>query len=225
MTSENGNTHGLSPAQREAITRHVQEHVGPIEVVLHELVAEQITVDVLVVRPTPDRPWFTLVTCGMSTLPMNVPQDIPEAAAYEFAELVIALPQDWPMSTESDQMRQDLQDSNVFWPIQLLRTLARMPHVNRSWLFFGHTVGAEDAPSYAPDTELSSAIIATPVMTPEEFQELEVEGRTIHFLSVIPLYQLELNLARERGSSFALECLLEEQITELLDPQRPPFSY
>ena len=58
----------------EAIERHVEEHFGAIEFVFHAV--PSTGVHVLVVGPSEDRPSRTLVTQGMSDLPMTVPDGL-----------------------------------------------------------------------------------------------------------------------------------------------------
>src|SRR4051812_26455158 len=77
-----------------AIDRHIEEHFGSIEYVLHEIASHLVGVHIYVVGPTEERPFRTLITSGMSELPMTVPagHDI-----SPYAELMIALPADWPI--------------------------------------------------------------------------------------------------------------------------------
>lgn len=58
----------------EAISDHIEKHIGPIDNVWHELISDLVHLDVHQVAPTPDRPWWTLATSGMSDIPMSVPE-------------------------------------------------------------------------------------------------------------------------------------------------------
>ena len=64
-----------------------------------------------------------------------------ELAEYklERAELAIALPPDWKLDEES------LKDERWYWPIGLLKVLARLPISNDTWLGFGHTMDKQIA--------------------------------------------------------------------------------
>ena len=81
------------PETIEAVSAHVERHLGRIGVVFHEIVSDLVHIDLLHVPPTRERPFHTLVTCGMSTRPMNVPEDAEE---LRYAELMLSLPPDWP---------------------------------------------------------------------------------------------------------------------------------
>ena len=64
---------------------------------------------------------------------MNAPKELAEYK-LERAELVIALPADWKLNQES------MQDERWYWPIRLLKALARLPIYNDTWLAWGHTM-------------------------------------------------------------------------------------
>lgn len=202
-------------AGEEAVKRHVERHLGPVESVLHERVSSLIHLDVLVVAPRPQRNFYTLVTAGMSDRPMNAP--VPNA---RFAELLIALPADWRLADA------DRGDENNFWPIRLLRTLARLPHEFSTWLWAYHTVPNGDPPKpYADNTRFTGAAILPPVRVPQAFWTLPVDrDKTISFLAVYPLHEGEMRLKLERGAQALMDRLARHRVTELLDIGRADVS-
>ena len=101
----------------ECITAHIEQHLGQVSGVLHELISDQIHLDVLQVDPTPERPFYTLITSGMSDLPMATPAG---AEKFRFAELMICLPQDWPMDEEGHRLDEKIDD-DVLDPRQAVR--------------------------------------------------------------------------------------------------------
>lgn len=104
----------------EAIQRHIEQHVGPVTNVFHEVVSHLVHVDVHRVAPTRNRPWHSLITSGMSYRPMQTP---PGAEDWQHAEVYLALPADWPISMMTSQQRREKA-----WPLDLLQCLARFPH-------------------------------------------------------------------------------------------------
>lgn len=82
----------------EHISDHIQEHIGPIEMVFHEIISDVVHVDLHWVKPTRDKPYHTLVTSGMSDLPMTVPDG---AENFRYAELMLSLPPEWPMTMDA----------------------------------------------------------------------------------------------------------------------------
>lgn len=187
----------------EAIERHVEEHFGAIEFVFHAV--PSTGVHVLVVGPTEDRPSRTLVTQGMSDLPMTVPDGV-----SPFAELMMCLPADWPI--------EDLADDSS-WPVHLLKYLAAFPHEHGTWLGAWHLLpNGEPAVPYAPDTEFAG-IVVTPMVNVRA-EAREIDGK-INLLAVVPLHPAEIRLKVERGSRALIEAFDRAGVSELVDPRRP----
>ena len=201
----------------EAIDRHLRKYVGEPANVFHEIVSETVHIDVHIIAPSDERPFYTLATTGMSHLPMTVP---PGAEDFRYAELILSLPPDW---TPGPLWESDMNDERLYWPIRLLKMLARLPHTFDTWLGFGHTIPNGDPPApYAPDTELCCGLVLTPVTVPEEFTSLTVRpDKTIHFYAVVPLYESEMHYKLKKGTEALIDCLNGIAVTEILDPKRP----
>ena len=119
----------------------------------------------------------------------------------KYAELMITLPADWKTD------RASLGDESWYWPIRLIKSLARLPHKYQTWLGFGHTVpNGDPAEPYAPNTDLCGAIILSPVNVPSGFHDLEIPGiKTITFYSVVPLYATEMAFTLRVGTDKLLD--------------------
>ena len=121
---------------------------------------------------------------------MNVPEELAEYK-LERAELAIALPPDWKLDEES------LKDERWYWPIGLLKVLARLPISNDTWLGFGHTMDKQSP--FAEDTELCAALLVGPqdvVWNGGEVCTLP-SGEEVNFYQVIPLYRNEMEYKME----------------------------
>jgi len=195
------------------ILAHIERHLGPSPGAFHEVLSDMVHVLVHVVPPTVERPWLQLVTSGMSDLPMNLP---PGVDVPHFAELMLTLPPDWPMS------QQALQDERVYWPIRLLKMLARLPHQYDTWLAPGHTIPhGNPAEPYADDVAFDGAMIVYPETVPEAFAEMvDDDGRTIAFRAVMPLYPEEMDLKLQKGADALLELFEGKGIRDLVEPDR-----
>ena len=201
--------------EREAIEGHIQQYFGDFENVFHELASPDIHVDICVVPPSEERDYYTLVTMGMGAHRMNVPAELAEYK-LERAELAISLPKDWKLKQE------DMKAERWYWPIRLLKALARLPIASDTWLGFGHTMDHEEP--FTEDTELCAAILTGPQGT-EEGSEVCVlpGGEEVNFYQVIPLYrdELEYKLAHDadalldkmNGISFVVEPDRQDAIT------------
>lgn len=198
----------------EEISAHIDANLGPVETVFHELVSDTVHIDIHFVLPTPARPFTTLVTSGMSDLPMSVPEG---SAAPRYAELMITLPPDWKLDSES------FNSEEWYWPLRLLKTLARLPHKYSTWLGLGHTMpNGDPSEPYAPNTRLSGAMIIPPLSAPESFHTLRIdEEKTIAFYSVLPLYSAEMDLKLRKGANALFDKLDAKHIGDVVDLQRP----
>ena len=201
--------------EMSAIEQHIKNTFGEFDNVFHELVSPDIHVDICVVPPSAERDYYTLVTMGMGAHRMNVPEELAEYK-LERAELAIALPADWKLDQES------MKDEKWYWPIRLLKSLARLPIASDTWLGFGHTMDNEE--DFAKDTKLCAAILTGPQDT-EDGSEVCIlpSGEEVNFYQVIPLYRDELEyklahdadalLGKMNGISFVVEPDRQDAIT------------
>lgn len=197
----------------EHVSEHIKQHIGPIASVYHELISDLVHIDLHLVAPTEDKPYHTLITSGMSDLPMNAPEGVEDS---RFAELLISLPASWPLSEKA------MKNETHFWPIRWLKMLARFPHEYDTWLWYGHTIPNGDPPKpFAANTKLCCSLLLQPVRTPEEFLQLTIsDEKTIAFFSLVPLYEEEMNFKLRHGVDALIECFQEEGIDEVLDIRR-----
>lgn len=204
----------------EKIEQHVEKYIGKIDSVYHELVSDLVHIDILWVKPTPQRNFHTLITCGMSSRPMNAP---PQVNEFKYAELLICLPPDWPLADALQTTSETEAEEWYYWPIRVLKTLARFPHAYNTWLWYAHTVPNGDPPApFADNTELSGVIIGPPLLAPEDFFKLVINpDKVIYFLSVLPLYKEEMEFKLAKGADALFERLDKQDVTELLDIHRP----
>lgn len=140
------------------VEAHVNRHLGQVQMVFHELISDKVHLDVHFIPPTPERPFHTLVTSGMSERPMTVP-----AGAEEFrhAELLICLPATWKLRSEENG-EDPLRDERHYWPIRWLKTLARLPHEHRTWIGPLHAIpNGDPAMPLAPGVRFTGFIVGT----------------------------------------------------------------
>lgn len=195
------------------ISDHIESHLGKVETVFHEIVSDTVHIDVHFVKPTDDFPFVRLVTSGMSDLPMTVPDG---AESSRYAELMVTLPGDWRLDQKS------FEDENWYWPVRLLKGLARLPHKYRTWLGFGHSVPNGDPPEpYASRTGLCGAIVLPPVTVPEGFHRLRInEEKEITFYAAVPLYAEEMNFKLRSGTDKLLDKFDRADVSDIIDPVR-----
>jgi hypothetical protein len=204
-------------ADIQAISDHIERRIGRIQTVFHEIVSDDLHIDVHHVKSSWLRRYEVLVTSGMSALAMKVPADSNEPC---FAEIVTVLPRGWPLTYDA------FADERNYWPVRLMKTLARLPYLGNTWIGFGHTVAnseaEEDLKPYAPSTNLCAAAILPPSSLGEAAWCLErPDGQNIFFWAAVPLHLAELKFKMEHGIDALLDLFDKHGVTDRIRPERP----
>ena len=151
-----------------------------------------------------------LFTMGMGVHRMNVPDSFEEEKGkFERAELAIALPKNWKVGDSAEKW---------YWPIRLLKSLARLPIESDSWLGWGHSIDHEEP--FADNTKLCASVLID-VQGPEMGgQDLVLpNGEQVNFYQVIPIYREELNYKLNHDTEALLEIM--GNVSLVVDPKRP----
>jgi Suppressor of fused protein (SUFU) len=197
------------------ITDHIEKYFGANFFVLHEKQSHLVHIDVYVVSPSVERPYHTLLTSGMSDRTMRLPRGV-EAPAL--AEVCLCLPHKWPIN------RTDMEwaTPDFFWPMKVLKEVARYPHLHETWLSRGDTIGNIEHPEpLDPGGRFVGLVLLNPLTFPVGAERVAAEdGREIRYLAIIPLLKPELALQLEHGSDALEDRLMAAEITELLNPHR-----
>jgi hypothetical protein len=93
---------------KERFEQHIEEHIGNIAGVFHEIVSDLVHIDVYHVLPTDEKPYHTLITHGMSDMAMNAPEN---AMSYRYAELMCQLPPSFDFSDNG------IEDEKNYWAL------------------------------------------------------------------------------------------------------------
>ncbi|GAB5526237.1 MAG: suppressor of fused domain protein [Roseivirga sp.] len=197
----------------QEISDHIEKHVGKIHMVFHELVSDQVHIDIHWVKPTAERPFHTLVTSGMSDKPMNTPGEV---EGCDYAELSICLPDDWLVGEEY------FEDEKNYWPVRWLKVLARFPHEYNTWLSYGHTVpNGDPAQPFAENTELNTMVLLPTIVFGEEFHSLKLKSKSIDFYTLIPLYSEEVGLKMKKGIDALFDGFDKHGVSDIVQIDRP----
>lgn len=186
---------------------YIQKSLGEYQDVFHEIVSPDIHLDVIIVPPTEEAPFYKLVTMGMGAYAMNVPEELKKDYNLEHAELMLFLPADWDIRSTEEKN---------YWPIRQLKALGRLPIQCDTWLGFGHTVHANaDFAPVAENTGFNSFVLLSACDITMQPMELTLSsGRKINFYQLFPLYQEEVDFKL----SHSLDELIDKFADEALDP-------
>lgn len=206
----------------ELIEAHMETALGTSDPrVFHEILSDTVHIDVLCYPPDDTRDYYVYVTSGMSDLPMTLPDGVPEEE-YARAELMLALPRTWGEKVEAITTTTKSGDpDNTFWPISVMKWLARYPHQAHTWFGPGHTIPNPDGTPYDESARFNGVIlIDTSLLPPDTARPHLPSGEYLNFYGVVFLYPEEMDLKLEKGADTLLDRLFSQGHPEYLDLTR-----
>ena len=196
---EFGFTEESSQELTEAREKAYDTLFGEAGSVYHEMLPFVPHVDVYRYPPTDERPFYTLVTGGMSDLPMNSPEEL--GSDFRRAELVFY----------ASEGRDEYQE--------LLRRLAHFPHDNNTWLHWGHTMpnGSPPEPLFGSQSLDSFFFMASIVRPDSELGERLIwQSEPVNLVWCVPVSTAECELKLEHGA---------DALYDLFDEHKHPFVF
>ncbi|MCH5208087.1 MAG: suppressor of fused domain protein [Oscillospiraceae bacterium] len=191
----------------DAVEDHIEEYFGEFPTIFHEIKSPDIHCDIYIVPPTEKRDYYTLITVGMGAHIMDIPEGL-DAEELGRAELMICLPKSWKIGESSPEW---------FWPISLLKNLARLPINCETWLGWGHSIDNKDP--FANNTKLCGSLL----IYPEDVESgadtcLLPNGDSVNFLELVPLYREEMDFKIDNDTHELLERM--NGVSHILDINR-----
>lgn len=210
-----------TPAPRDEIRRraceaHLRRFLGDEFTLLTEKVSMGIHLDVYVFPPSDEVPYVTLVSSGMSDLAMNKPP------GYDgkHLELLIGVPAGWP---GLDPLDGDLLAGPAnFWPMKLLKDVARIPSTYDSFVDWGHTIRDDDGALFAPGLPFNGAIVGPPLGYPPNIMRATTPLGDVDYLAVFPATpeEMDFKIAIHGGGDALIDRYSEARVSAVVNPQR-----
>lgn len=217
----------------DPISRHIERTIGPCPGVFHEIVSVDAHIDLHVVAaqpqlaPSKQRPlggdYVTIVTSGMSGRPMKLTPKAKKDGVSEYAELMLALPKDWPgLLPDGKFDSAAMKNKANWWPIRWLKQMARLPHQYDTFFSHGVTVpNGDPAQTFMEGSELCCWMVVKPLLCPAAGRLLINDDVRIDFFALFALTEREMNLKLNKGLGALTQALADGEVyTELLDPMR-----
>lgn len=154
-------------------------------------------------KPTPDRPWVTLRTEGMSDEPLDAPPD----STLDRVELLLY----WPGSSDDDVPP---------WMTEVLRATGHVPHDFNSHFDLFDVVQLTDAEDPFPGTNLVGAFIRRPTLEPDGWATMPHRDGAVTFLEVVLVTMDEIEFWGRNGGEALNSRLVAAGVTAVVDPQR-----
>ena len=188
-------------AELDVLDQFICDMFGDYKNVFHEIASPDVHLDVCIVDPTEEEPYYKLVTMGAGAYKMQIPEQW-QKYQLNYAEYVICLPKDWNLNSG---------DNTDYWPVKLLKDVARLPIWCDTWLSYGHTTQSdEEGSAYASNTGFNSVVLNFAANKKGDIRLIMPSGKTINFYEIVPLYPEELKYKIENGAD-ALFKLFEEK--------------
>lgn len=198
----------------EALEAHCERFLGRWPTAFGQIVQPAFPVTLYPHLPSPQRPWLTLRTGGVSDRAMSVPEGMWER---RYCELLTYLPANWNVEAVGATM-----DDEEWWPAALLRQVGEFVHEASTWLDEEHTVVvSEPGETYASGTLTAAVLLLAPRVEPAEFNELVIDGTACRFLCMIPITEAETNLKVEQGGPALVGLIEEHGLSHVVNPARP----
>lgn len=211
------------PPKNAAYAEDVEKHFQKLypnrqSSVLHEITSDLVHINVHIMKPTTEKPFYVAYTTGMSDLPMTLPEDITQEYKHlERAELFIMLPESW--NPGEDYSISNNIPYEQYWPIHILKSMARFPHEYGVWLGWGHTV--PNGPNYEPildDCGMGGFVL---LELDEDFSPLyAADGTPVHLYMIAPVYREEIEYKLEHGMNALEELLIQNNLPLVVDLYR-----
>lgn len=204
-----------------AVTEHFEKFFPEREsFVFHELISDLVHIDVNIMKPNAGHDFYVVYTTGMSDLPMTLPEEIGDREDLKYGELFMFLPETWNPG-EPGQANSEIPEQE-YWPIRIIKFLARFPHEYETWLGTGHTI--PNGPQYAPlceDTGMGGVILT---QSGGEIGTVKAEdGTEINIFMVVPAYQEEIEYKLKYGMEELDKRFIEGNLPVVLDIHRKNF--
>jgi hypothetical protein len=157
-----------------------------------------------------DVPVTVLMTASLSDYRMPV---LEKWIGREFNEIFFCLPAYWDFD--------DLENPNFSWIYTWIYKLERFVRDRNTWFGPGHTI-----PTANPEVAISELmqqeyfIFLDPILLEKELAPISSEGKTIHFLSIVPIFGDELDFKMGKGTQKFVRKLIQRNMDEKLDDYR-----
>ena len=224
------------------IEAHVAPHLGPLEGVLHDAEPGQTWGDLLVHRPTDERPTIDIVSAGVSARRMRRTRALRKRGVPARAEFILRFPEDWAATST---VSETILSRDGAWIVLWMQVLARAPFMLNT--FFGDEPGLEVQERLFPmelhrKAPFDAVLAANPARFGPAFPSLNtIDGPrptstsraparhsrsrsrsrrpgddVVRFLSLIPLYREEFEFALRNGHQRLFERLETAGVTDVV---------
>lgn len=166
-------------------------------------------VDLLLVDLEMRSPVRVLMTNGLNKYNMPVPEKL---RGFENIELYFCLPSYWELDMENDKFN---------WVYFQIQKLAKHLVEKQTWFGVGHTFSNGQPPkALSSSMQQNHLLLTEPIMLENHLDEIEVDGKTITFLAIVPIFNDEFDFKMAKGYFKFIRKFRASNNEELLDDFR-----
>ena len=201
-----------SEQELDEFEKYIETQFGEISFVFHEICSPDIHLDIIVIEPNEKSNYYKLITMGAGAYKMNVPEEL-QQYNLERAEFMMFLPPDWDVKSS---------DNKYYWPIKMLKSVARLSVNYNTWLGFGHTVSSDAGNTpYDESTGFCSIVLLSGLNQEFEKMNLEISGLgKMNFYQIFPLYEEELKYKQDNGIEALCSLFEDEDLSPVINIER-----
>lgn len=203
-----------SDEEREAVLAHLRATYGEQLFVWEEKKGLGFQCDLVCIPPTAERPYYVISTLGLGAWEQAIPPEV--SVDVKYCELMLALPEDWPITSSSPEHNA---------PLSFLGAIAHRPlFYPNEWVAYG--VSIDFGNLLASSSPFNGVVFATPQGLDSEEATIKAArltlptGKNVNFYQMIPLYRDELQYKESWGFHALMDTLLSK-VSFLYDPNRP----
>jgi hypothetical protein len=169
----------------------------------------QYNIDILLVKTHFDRDFTLLTTSGLSAYEMPFREEENNAPHIE---LCFALPSYWDLTFTNE---------NSSWVIEKLKFLIHFVLTKKTHFWDGHTMpNANPNGPFSNTMKQNHLLFAKAMLYENELSAINLDGKIVHLLFLIPLFEKELEHKFARGPLAIKRKLVDSNHGEILDDFR-----
>jgi len=155
-------------------------------------------------------PVTILMTNGLSDYTMPVSG---KWVGREHTELYFCLPTYWGLD--------DFENPNSNWIYDWIFRLENFVREKQTWFGPGHTIPCGNPPVQISETmKQEYFIFLDPMLVSAALAPMAVDGKQVHFLSIVPIFGDELDYKMGKGTHKILRKFISRKVDEQLDDYR-----
>lgn len=167
-------------------------------------------IPLLLIKAEIKSPVTLLMTNGLSDYKMSVPEIM---AGHEFNELYFCLPSYWDIH--------DSENTQMNWVYHWIQRLSKYVQEKHSWFGHGHTMPCgKEMKSLSHTMKENHFFLSNPMLLENELVPTEINNKTVRFLSIIPIFEDEMDYKQGKGTFKFIQKLRNQGVSEKLDDYR-----